>query len=173
MASVCGGTLSLMDAGVPIEAPVAGIAMGMIKEGDEIRILSDILGDEDHLGDLDFKVCGSKNGITAFQMDTKIKGLARETMQKALDQAQGGTGAHSGQDGRSASSSRANSFRNHAPRITTMQIDPDKIRDIIGPGGKVIRGIQTQTGAEINIEDDGTVLVAAVNGNRTRKQRLR
>jgi len=162
MASVCGGTLSLMDAGVPIEAPVAGIAMGMIKEGDEIRILSDILGDEDHLGDLDFKVCGSAKGITAFQMDTKIKGLARETMQKALDQAKAGREHILGKMAEALDKPRED-LSAYAPRIHTMHIDPDKIRDVIGPGGKIIRGIQTQTGADITIEDDGSVLVAAVN----------
>ncbi|MBI1319027.1 MAG: polyribonucleotide nucleotidyltransferase [Candidatus Hydrogenedens sp.] len=162
MATVCGGTLSLMDAGVPIEAPVAGIAMGMIKEGDEIRILSDILGDEDHLGDLDFKVCGSANGITAFQMDTKVKGLTRETMRKALGQARGGLDFILGKMLECLAEPRKE-LSPYAPRIYTMQIDPDKIRDVIGPGGKIIRGIQAQTNSDITIEDDGSVIIAAVN----------
>jgi polyribonucleotide nucleotidyltransferase len=162
MASVCGGSLSLMDAGVPVSAPVAGIAMGMIKEGDEIRILSDILGDEDHLGDLDFKVCGSHNGITAFQMDTKIKGLTRETMAKALEQARAGRAHILGKMDEAITAPRED-ISPFAPRIYSIKIDPDKIRDIIGPGGKVIRNIQAETGAEIEIQDDGTVNVAAVD----------
>ncbi|MBX3177354.1 MAG: polyribonucleotide nucleotidyltransferase [Candidatus Hydrogenedentes bacterium] len=162
MATVCGGTLCMMDAGVPIKAPVAGIAMGMIKEGDEIRILSDILGDEDHLGDLDFKVCGTKDGITAFQMDTKIKGLSRETMQKALEQAKAGREYILGKMLECIDRPRED-LSPYAPRIYTIKIDVDKIRDIIGPGGKVIREIQTSTGSEISVEDDGTVNVAAVD----------
>jgi len=162
MATVCGGTLSLMDAGVPIESPVAGIAMGMIKEGDQIRILSDILGDEDHLGDLDFKVCGSANGITAFQMDTKVKGLTRETMHNALIQARGGLNHILGKMNECLAEPRKE-LSPYAPRIYTMTIDTDKIRDVIGPGGKIIRGIQAQTNSTITIEDDGSVTVAAVN----------
>ncbi|MCF6285752.1 MAG: polyribonucleotide nucleotidyltransferase [Candidatus Hydrogenedentes bacterium] len=163
MATVCGGTLSMMDAGVPIKAPVAGIAMGMIKEGDEIRILSDILGDEDHLGDLDFKVCGTENGITAFQMDTKIKGLSRETMADALSQARAGREHILGKMNACIEKPREE-LSQYAPRIYTIKIDPDKIRDIIGPGGKVIREIQSSTGSEIGVEDDGTISVAAVDG---------
>lgn len=163
MATVCGGTLSMMDAGVPVKAPVAGIAMGMIKEGDEIRILSDILGDEDHLGDLDFKVCGTKNGITAFQMDTKIKGLSRQTMSDALDQAKAGREHILGKMLECIDKPRED-LSEYAPRIYTIKIDPDKIRDIIGPGGKVIREIQASTGSEIGVEDDGTISVAAVDG---------
>jgi polyribonucleotide nucleotidyltransferase len=162
MASVCGGSLSLMDAGVPIKRPVAGIAMGMIKEGDEIRILSDILGDEDHLGDLDFKVCGTSAGITAFQMDTKIKGLARETMATALDQARRGREHILGKMNEVIDTPRED-VSQYAPRVYTIRIDPEKIRDIIGPGGKVIRGIQAATDCEIGVEDDGTVTVAAIN----------
>ncbi len=162
MATVCGGTLSMMDAGVPIKSPVAGIAMGMIKEGDEIRILSDILGDEDHLGDLDFKVCGTENGITAFQMDTKIKGLSRETMAKALDQAKAGRAHILGKMLACIDKPRED-LSDYAPRIYSIKIDVDKIRDIIGPGGKVIREIQSSTGSEIGVEDDGTINVAAVD----------
>ena len=163
MATVCGGTLSMMDAGVPVKAPVAGIAMGMIKEGDDIRILSDILGDEDHLGDLDFKVCGSANGITAFQMDTKIKGLSRQTMSDALSQAKAGITHILGKMLDCIDKPREE-LSEYAPRIYTIKIDPDKIRDIIGPGGKVIREIQASTGSEIGVEDDGTISVAAVDG---------
>ena len=162
MASVCGGSLSMMDAGVPTKAPVAGIAMGMIKEGDDICILSDILGDEDHLGDLDFKVCGTKNGITAFQMDTKIKGLSRATMADALAQAGAGRDHILGKMVEALEAPRED-ISAYAPRIYTIQIDPDKIRDIIGPGGKVIREIQSATECEVGVEDDGTVTVAAVD----------
>lgn len=162
MASVCGGTLAMMDAGIPIKSPVAGIAMGMIKEGDEICILSDILGDEDHLGDLDFKVCGTENGITAFQMDTKVKGLSRATMQKALEQAKAGREHILGKMNECISTPRSD-LSPYAPRIYTIKIDVDKIRDIIGPGGKVIREIQATTGSEISVEDDGTINVAAVD----------
>lgn len=162
MASVCGGTLSLMDAGVPVKYPVAGIAMGMIKEGDEICILSDILGDEDHLGDLDFKVCGSADGITAFQMDTKIKGLSRETMATALHQAKAGR-EHILQKMVEAIAAPREDLSQYAPRIYSFKIDPEKIREIIGPGGKMIRAIQAESGAEIDIDDDGTIKVAAVD----------
>ena len=168
MASVCGGSLSLMDAGVPIKAPVAGIAMGLIKEGDEVRVLTDILGDEDHLGDMDFKVAGTRDGITALQMDIKITGVTREIMQEALYQAREGrihildimdaTLAEARQD-----------VSRHAPRITTIKVRPDKIRDIIGPGGKVIRGIVEATGTKIDVQDDGTVTVAAVDEAGSRR----
>ena len=162
MATVCGGSLSLMDAGVPLKDAVAGIAMGLIKEGDEIRILSDILGDEDHLGDMDFKVCGTKHGITAFQLDTKVKGLSREVMERALNQAREGREHILGKMNAAISEPRAD-ISPYAPRIYTIRIDPDKIREVIGPGGKVIREIQSSTGSEIEIQDDGTVNVAAVN----------
>ena len=162
MATVCGGSLCMMDAGVPLKAPVAGIAMGMIKEGDEVRILSDILGDEDHLGDLDFKVCGTATGITAFQMDTKVKGLSRATMQQALDQAKTGREYILGKMLECIDKPRED-LSPYAPRIYTVKIDPEKIRDIIGPGGKVIREIQSSTGSEISVEDDGTISVAAVD----------
>jgi len=162
MATVCGGSLSLMDAGVPMKRPVAGIAMGLIKEGDEVRILSDILGDEDHLGDMDFKVCGTARGITAFQLDTKIKGLSREVMERALEQARIGRLFILEKMNAVLRASRPD-ISPYAPRIYTIHIDPNKIREVIGPGGKVIRGIQDATGAEIEIEDDGSVHVAAVN----------
>ena len=162
MATVCGGSLSLMDAGVPIKDAVAGIAMGLIKEGDEVRVLSDILGDEDHLGDMDFKVCGTANGITAFQLDTKVKGLSREVMKSALDQARAGRDHILGKMNAVLDKPRGD-ISPYAPRIYTIRIDPDKIREVIGPGGKVIREIQSSTGAEIEIQDDGTVNVAAVN----------
>ncbi|HOV62040.1 MAG TPA: polyribonucleotide nucleotidyltransferase [Candidatus Hydrogenedentes bacterium] len=162
MATVCGGSLSLMDAGVPIRRPVAGIAMGLIKEGDEVRVLSDILGDEDHLGDMDFKVCGTTRGITAFQLDTKIKGLSREIMERALEQARAGRLFILEKMNAVLAAPRPD-ISPYAPRIYTIHIDPDKIREVIGPGGKVIRGIQDATGAEIEIEDDGSVHVAAVN----------
>jgi polyribonucleotide nucleotidyltransferase len=161
MASVCGGTMSLYDAGVPVKSPVAGIAMGLIKEGDDIAILSDILGDEDHLGDMDFKVCGTEKGVTAIQMDIKIDGLTREIMQGALDQAKRGRKTILDQMHAAIAGPRAQ-LSPFAPRITTMRINPDKIRDVIGPGGKVIRDIVAKTGAKIDITDDGTVRIAAV-----------
>ena len=162
MASVCGGSLSMMDAGVPTSAPVAGIAMGLIKEGDDVAVLSDILGAEDHLGDMDFKVCGTKNGITAFQMDCKIAGVSREVMGNALEQARAGREHILGKMAEALEGPRAE-LSKYAPRITSIQIPVDKIRDIIGPGGKVIREIQAATGADINIEDDGTVDVASAD----------
>ena len=168
MASVCGGSLSLMDAGVPTKAPVAGIAMGLIKDGDEVRVLTDILGDEDHLGDMDFKVAGTREGITALQMDIKISGVNREIMQEALYQAREGR-LHilDIMDGTLAETRKEVS--RHAPRITTMKVRPDKIRDIIGPGGKVIRGIVEATGTKIDVQDDGTVTVASTDEAGSRK----
>jgi polyribonucleotide nucleotidyltransferase len=160
MATVCGGTLSLMDAGVPIKAPVAGIAMGLIKEGDEITVLSDILGDEDHLGDMDFKVAGTAQGITALQMDIKIQGVTKEIMRQALHQARDGR-LHILDAMNRALSEPRKSISAHAPRIVTLKIRPEKIRDVIGPGGKVIRGIIEETGVKIDVEDDGTVYVAS------------
>ena len=163
MATVCGGSLSMMDAGIPVKRPVAGIAMGLIKEGDEVRILSDILGDEDHLGDMDFKVCGTEKGITAFQMDTKVKeGLPREVMENALAQACAGRAHILGIMNEALPTARPD-LSPYAPRISTIKIHTDKIRDVIGPGGKVIRQIQSETGAEIDISDDGTINIAAVN----------
>ena len=162
MASVCGGTLSLMDAGVPVKAPVAGIAMGLIKEGDEARVLSDILGAEDHLGDMDFKVCGTSEGITAFQMDCKVMGVSRELMTQALHQARDGR-LHILEKMKECLAESRSEISRFAPRIISITINVDKIRDVIGPGGKVIREIQKNSGAEIEIEDDGTINVAAVD----------
>jgi len=164
MATVCGGTLSLMDAGVPIKAPVAGIAMGLIKEGEAVRILSDILGDEDHLGDMDFKVAGTADGITALQMDIKIGRVDREIMRVALYQAREGR-LHILKAMGAVMEKPRTDISAHAPRIVTLKIRPDKIRDVIGPGGKVIRGIIEETGVKIDVEDDGTVLIASSDGN--------
>jgi polyribonucleotide nucleotidyltransferase len=161
MASVCGATMSLYDAGVPLKAPVAGIAMGLIKEGDKLAILSDILGDEDHLGDMDFKVCGTAKGVTAIQMDIKIDGLTRAIMSTALEQAKAGRAIILKQMAEAISGPR-DDLSPWAPRMTTVRINPDKIRDVIGPGGKVIRDIVAKTGAKIDIKDDGTVTIAAV-----------
>jgi polyribonucleotide nucleotidyltransferase len=163
MASVCGASLSMMDAGVPIKAPVAGIAMGLIKEGDDFAVLSDILGDEDHLGDMDFKVAGSENGITALQMDIKIQGITEDIMKIALEQAKGGRIHILGEMANALSESRGE-LGEFAPRIEVMQVPVDKIRDVIGAGGKVIREIVEKTGAKINIEDDGTVKIASSSG---------
>jgi polyribonucleotide nucleotidyltransferase len=160
MASVCGGCLSLMDAGVPIKAPVAGIAMGLIKEGEKIAILSDILGDEDHLGDMDFKVCGTAEGITSIQMDIKIGGVTREILERALAQAADGRKHILGEMAKAISQPRA-SISSYAPRITTIKIRPERIKDIIGPGGKTIKDITARTGTSINIEDDGSVSIAS------------
>ena len=160
MATVCGASLSLMDAGVPLKRPIAGIAMGLIKEGDDYVVLSDILGDEDHLGDMDFKVAGTDVGITSLQMDIKITGITEEIMRVALDQAKEGRVHILGEMERAISTSR-DSVNEHAPRITTINIPKDKIRDVIGSGGKVIREITEQTGTKIDIEDDGTIKVAA------------
>ena len=168
MASVCGGSLSLMDAGVPTRAPVAGIAMGLIKDGDEVRVLTDILGDEDHLGDMDFKVAGTREGITALQMDIKISGVNREIMQEALYQAREGRLHILDVMDRTLAETRKEVSR-HAPRITTLKVRPDKIRDIIGPGGKVIRGIVDATGTKIDVQDDGTVTVASTDEAGGRK----
>jgi polyribonucleotide nucleotidyltransferase len=162
MASVCGGCLSLMDAGVPIKAPVAGIAMGLIKEGEKIAILSDILGDEDHLGDMDFKVCGTAEGITSIQMDIKIGGVTREILAKALAQAADGRKHILAEMAKSISAPRT-SISAYAPRITTIKIRPERIKDIIGPGGKTIKDITARTGTSINIEDDGSVSIASAN----------
>jgi polyribonucleotide nucleotidyltransferase len=160
MASVCGATLSLMDCGVPIRRPVAGIAMGLIKEGEKLAILSDILGDEDHLGDMDFKVCGTERGVTAIQMDIKIAGLERTILERALEQAREGRVFILGRMLETLAQPRAEINR-WAPRITTIKVKPDQIRIIIGPGGKTIKGIVDQTGCSIDVEDDGTVAVAS------------
>ncbi len=162
MASVCGTSLALMDAGVPLKAPVAGIAMGLIKEGDEFAVLSDIVGDEDHLGDMDFKVAGSEQGITALQMDIKIDGITSEIMSTALEQAKAGRLHILGEMNKSLSSTREE-MSDYAPRIITFKIDPSKIREVIGKGGATIRGITEQTGANVDLTDDGVVNVSSVD----------
>ncbi|WP_332059794.1 polyribonucleotide nucleotidyltransferase [Bartonella sp. CB74] len=162
MATVCGTALALMDAGVPLVRPIAGIAMGLIKEGERFAILSDILGDEDHLGDMDFKVAGTKNGITALQMDIKIDGITEEIMKIALEQAKDGRIHILNEMGKALTSAR-DELSEFSPRIEVMNISVDKIRDVIGSGGKVIREIVEQTGAKINIEDDGTIKIASAD----------
>jgi polyribonucleotide nucleotidyltransferase len=162
MASVCGTSLALMDAGVPLKAPVAGIAMGLIKEGDEFAVLSDIVGDEDHLGDMDFKVAGSENGITALQMDIKIEGITSEIMKTALEQAKAGR-LHILDEMNKVLSDTREEMSDYAPRIITFKIDPSKIREVIGKGGATIRGITEQTGATVDLTDDGIVKVASVD----------
>ncbi|HVN96032.1 MAG TPA: polyribonucleotide nucleotidyltransferase [Syntrophorhabdaceae bacterium] len=162
MATVCGGCLSLMDAGVPIKEPVAGIAMGLVKEGDREVILSDILGDEDHLGDMDFKIAGTREGVTAIQMDIKIKGITKEIMSKAVTQGQKGIATILDIMKQTIEGPREH-LSPYAPRIFTMQIKPDRIRDVIGPGGKIIRGIIEETGVKIDIEDSGIVRIASID----------
>ncbi len=162
MASVCGSSLALMDAGVPLQAPVAGIAMGLIKEGDEFAVLSDIMGDEDHLGDMDFKVAGSENGITALQMDIKINGITAEIMKAALEQAKQGR-LHILAEMNKALSATRGEMSDFAPRIITFKIDPAKIREVIGKGGATIRSITEQTGASVDLTDDGIVKIASVD----------
>ncbi|MEB8487555.1 polyribonucleotide nucleotidyltransferase [Acidithiobacillus ferriphilus] len=163
MATVCGASLALMDAGVPLKAPVAGVAMGLIKEGDRFAVLTDILGDEDHLGDMDFKVAGTEQGVTALQMDIKIDGITREIMAQALKQALAGRLHILGLMNGVLSMSRGE-LSDYAPRIITIQINPDRIRDVIGPGGKIIRALTEETGATIDIQDNGTVTIASVDG---------
>jgi polyribonucleotide nucleotidyltransferase len=160
MATVCGGSLSLMDAGVPVKDAVAGIAMGLLKEDDNITILSDILGDEDHAGDMDFKVCGTKNGITALQMDIKIDGVTEDILRKALYQAREGR-LFIINKLKEAISEPKKELSIYAPRITTIHVKPEKIRDVIGTGGKNIRQIISKTGVQIDVEDDGTVTIAS------------
>jgi polyribonucleotide nucleotidyltransferase len=162
MASVCGASLALMDAGVPMKAPVAGIAMGLIKEGDAFAVLSDILGDEDHLGDMDFKVAGTANGVTSLQMDIKITGITEEIMRIALDQANAGRLHILGEMSKALTGAREE-LGEHAPRIETIKIPTDKIREVIGSGGSVIREIVAESGAKIDISDDGTVKIASAN----------
>jgi polyribonucleotide nucleotidyltransferase len=162
MATVCGSSLALMDAGVPLKRPVAGIAMGLIKEGDRFAVLSDILGDEDHLGDMDFKVAGTTNGVTSLQMDIKIQGITEEIMRKALAQAKDGRMHILGEMAKALPEARAQ-LGEYAPRIEVMQIATDKIRDVIGSGGKVIREIVEKTGAKVDISDDGTVKIASAD----------
>ncbi|MCV0386119.1 MAG: polyribonucleotide nucleotidyltransferase [Nitrobacter sp.] len=162
MATVCGGCLSMMDAGVPIERPVSGIAMGLILEGDDFAVLSDILGDEDHLGDMDFKVAGSEAGITSLQMDIKVAGITQEIMKTALEQAKSGRAHILGEMNKALGASRSGVSK-HAPRIETMQIDKSKIRDVIGTGGKVIREIVAETGAKVDIDDEGVIKISSSN----------
>ena len=162
MATICGGTLALMDAGVPIKAPVAGIAMGLVKEGDKVRVLTDILGDEDHLGDMDFKVAGTAEGVTAIQIDNKVGGVTRDVMRQALHQARDARLFILSVMAKALDQPRTD-VSTFAPRIVTLHIKPDKIRDVIGPGGKVIRGLVEETGCKIDIEDDGTVLIASAD----------
>ncbi|HSQ12613.1 MAG TPA: polyribonucleotide nucleotidyltransferase, partial [Candidatus Deferrimicrobium sp.] len=168
IASVCGGSLSMMDAGVPLKAAVAGIAMGLIKEGEHVRILSDILGDEDHLGDMDFKVAGTAEGVTSLQMDIKISGVNRAIMGQALRQAQEGRMHILGIMNQTLSAGRSE-VSGHAPRIITIHVKPEKIREIIGPGGKVIRGIIEATGVKMDVEDDGSVTIASSDEAAARK----
>ncbi len=162
MASVCGTSLSMMDAGVPLKAPVAGIAMGLIKEGDDFAVLSDILGDEDHLGDMDFKVAGTTEGVTALQMDIKIEGITKEIMDKALSQAKEGRLHILGEMAKDISSAREE-MSEFAPRFTVMKINPDKIRDVIGKGGATIRQLTEDTGTTIDIDDDGNIKIASID----------
>jgi polyribonucleotide nucleotidyltransferase len=172
MASVCGTSLALMDAGVPIKAPVAGVAMGLVKEGDEFAVLTDILGDEDHLGDMDFKVAGTEQGITALQMDIKIQGITREIMDIALGQAREARLHILGEMGKVIDAPR-DEMSEWAPTIMTFKIDPEKIRDVIGKGGSVIRAMTEETGATIDIDQDGTVRIASVDGSSGKEARRR
>lgn len=160
MASVCGGCLSMLDAGVPLKDYVAGVAMGLIKEGNKFAVLTDILGDEDHLGDMDFKVAGTENGVTALQMDIKIEGITAEIMQAALAQAHEGRMHILGKMHEMAGDG-AHELSAFAPRLTTLKINPEKIRDVIGKGGATIRGLCEETGCQINVEDDGTITIAS------------
>jgi polyribonucleotide nucleotidyltransferase len=162
MATVCGSSLSLMDAGVPVKAPVAGIAMGLILEGGESAVLSDILGDEDHLGDMDFKVAGTSEGVTAIQMDIKVRGISKDILEKVLEQAREGRLHILGKMGETISEPRKDLSR-HAPRIVSLQVKQEKIRDVIGPGGKNIRAIVDQTGVKVDVEDSGLVKLASPN----------
>ena len=162
MATVCGCSLAMMDAGVPITRPVSGIAMGLILEGKDFAVLSDILGDEDHLGDMDFKVAGTEKGVTSLQMDIKVAGITREIMGKALDQAKGGRHHILGEMAKALTASRGK-LADTAPQMEVMKVPTDKIRDVIGSGGKVIRGIVDETGAKVNIDDDGTVQISALD----------
>ena len=168
MATVCGSSLALLDAGVPIKSPVAGIAMGLIREGNEIRVLSDILGDEDHLGDMDFKVAGTSEGVTAVQMDIKIGGVTRDIMRDALYQARDGR-LHILHAMQTALAQPRSDVSSYAPRIVTLKIRVDRIRDVIGPGGKVIRGIIEETGVKIDVEDDGTIYIASADESAMQK----
>jgi polyribonucleotide nucleotidyltransferase len=168
MATVCGSSMALMDAGVPIKAPVAGIAMGLIKEGDEIEVLTDILGVEDHLGDMDFKVTGTRDGVTAFQMDTKIGGISFDVLRSALERARKGR-FHILEIMERTLAAPREEMSPFAPRITILHIHPDKIREVIGPGGKIIKRITEETGAQIDIEDSGEVRIAAISHESSRR----
>jgi polyribonucleotide nucleotidyltransferase len=170
MATVCGGSLAMMDAGIPIRGAVAGVAMGLIKEGKKYAILTDILGTEDHLGDMDFKVAGTRNGITSIQMDIKIEGLDLQIMKEALAQAKDGRLHILGEMDKALAEPRAE-LSPYAPRIVTLQINPEKIGDLIGPKGKTIRGIQDETGAELTVDDSGLVTIAAVGGDAMQRAR--
>jgi polyribonucleotide nucleotidyltransferase len=172
MASVCGSTLALLDTGVPIKAPVAGVAMGLVKEGDRSAVLTDIQGVEDHLGDMDFKVAGTRSGVTALQMDIKIKGITPALMSQALSQAREAR-MHILEKIEACIPAPRPELKPHAPRITVIKVDPDKIGAIIGPGGKVIRAIQDETGVRIDVEDDGSVYIAATDGDSARQARER
>jgi polyribonucleotide nucleotidyltransferase len=172
MASVCGSSLALMDAGVPVKAPVAGVAMGLIKEGDKFAILTDIMGDEDHLGDMDFKVAGTEGGVSALQMDIKIDGITREIMEAALKQAREGRLHILGEMNKALSKPREQ-MSDFAPRYETFKINPDKIRDVIGKGGATIRALTEETGTSIDISDDGTVKIASVDGAAGKEARRR
>ena len=172
MASVCGTSLAMMDAGVPLSAPVAGVAMGLIKEGDKFAVLTDIMGDEDHLGDMDFKVAGTEKGVNALQMDIKIDGITNEIMEVALGQAQEARLHILGEMGKSINAPREE-MSEHAPRYITIKINPDRIRDVIGKGGATIRALTEETGASIDIDDTGTVKIASVDqaaGEEARKR---
>jgi polyribonucleotide nucleotidyltransferase len=168
MASVCGGCLALMDAGVPMKAHVAGVAMGLIKDGNRFAVLTDILGDEDHLGDMDFKVAGTEQGITALQMDIKIQGITKEIMQVAMAQAREGR-LHILNHMKNAVGGARQELSDFAPRMYTMKINPERIRDVIGKGGATIRQITEQTGTTIDIKDDGTITIAAVDSGAAKK----
>ena len=170
MATVCGSSLSMMDGGVPLKAPVAGVAMGLILEGEKFAVLTDILGDEDHLGDMDFKVAGTANGITSLQMDIKVAGITPAIMEQALAQAKDGRMHILGEMGKALTAGRSE-FSAHAPRIETMHIAVDKIREVIGSGGKVIRSIVEESGAKVDINDDGTIKIASANSAAIEKAR--
>jgi polyribonucleotide nucleotidyltransferase len=172
MASVCGTSLALMDAGVPIKAPVAGVAMGLVKDGGRYQVLTDILGDEDHLGDMDFKVAGTDSGVTALQMDIKIQGITEEIMKNALAQARDARLHILGEMAKEISNAREQ-VSDWAPTIVTIKIDPEKIRDVIGKGGATIRAITEETGATIDIDNDGTVKIASVDGAAGREAQNR
>src|SRR5690349_21854206 len=172
MASVCGGCLSLMDAGVPMKAHVAGIAMGLIKEGNRFAVLTDILGDEDHLGDMDFKVAGTVNGVTALQMDIKIQGITKEIMQVALAQAKEAR-MHILGKMQEALGEAKTEVSNFAPRLYTMKINPEKIRDVIGKGGATIRALTEETGTTIDIAEDGTITIASTDADKAAEAKKR